>query len=303
MPLGYFTLKDHKITGIIEKPLPHSVPSDLVNMSLHLFRDIKTLTSSLEAEQNIRDVNDDLYERALNRIINKEGVNFITYTGPWKTLKYPWEVLDIMSYFLSNLKQRVSSSAKIDKKAIIQGPVIIEDGVRIMEYAKIVGPAVIKKNSIIGTGALVRESIIGSGSVVGFHSEITRSYISPNCWFHTNFIGDSVIGNEVNFGAGSILANLRFDGDKINSLVFGKPVNTYRNKLGAIIGSNAQIGVNSVVMPGVKIGKKSLVGPAVLLTKDLQDDSKVILKQELIKSKADLPDQKQIKAQFKSQLK
>lgn len=214
-------------------------------------------------------------------IEEKKRVFCLPYQGTWKSLKYPWHILDVMDYFFRvGLKQRISKSAKISSKAQVDGDVIIEDNVRILEGAIIRGPAYIGKNAIIGNYALIRGSIIGDNTVVGFTSEITRSYIGKNCWFHTNYVGDSVIGDKVSFGSGAITANLRLDEEEIYSKVGESKIDTQRNKLGTIIGSNVRIGINAMIMPGIKIGTGSFVGSGVILSEDLGENKFCTVKQE-----------------------
>jgi acetyltransferase-like isoleucine patch superfamily enzyme len=90
-----------------------------------------------------------------------------------------------------------------------------------------------------------------------------------------NYIGDSVIGEHCNFGAGTITANWRFDEKTISVRVNNNPVNTGMDKFGAIIGDNCQTGINVSIMPGVKIGPNSIVGPSVCLTKNVESNTMV----------------------------
>ncbi len=272
-PLGYFKIKGKEIVGIIEKPPFDKTPSNLVNMGVHLYRDFLKLKENLKIELKKSDSNDDLYERAINRICQTEQVSYVEYKGRWEILKYPWNVLSVSDYFLQKIKKNLSTKAEIDKLAKIEGEVILEEGVKVMEFAVIKGPALIKKGTIIGTGSLIRESIIGEDCVVGYHTEISRSYIGNNCWFHTNYVGDSVLGNNVNLGAGAVCANLRLDQTNIFSSVNKVKVNTNRIKLGMIAGNGVQIGVNASIMPGVKLGKNTVVGPSVILKQDLEDNT------------------------------
>ena len=179
-----------------------------------------------------------------------------------------------MDYFLS--KKCISHQGRnveIKSNVVIEGAVYIEDNVRIFENTKIVGPCYIGRNTIIGNNNIIRHSHIGSGCVTGFNTDITRSYIGDNCWFHSNYIGDSVLEDNVSLGAGSVLANLRLDEGDIYSLVKGEKMNTKRNKLGTIIGRDVRIGVNTSIMPGVKIGKHSFICAGMIVDKDVPDDS------------------------------
>lgn len=276
-PGGYLKVDGDKVVGIIEKPVEGKEPSDLVKLVVDYFRDGRKLVEYLEKSRSDQD---DVYEVALGKMI-KDGldVKFAKYDGMWIPLKYPWHVLDVMTYLLSKVEQKISPRAKVSEKAIIEGKVIIEDGARVFEGAIIKGPCYIGKNCIVGNNSMVRESDLEEGCVTGFNSDITRSYIGANSWFHTNYIGDSVIEGDFGMGSGAVLANLRLDNYTIR--VGPEKVDSNRHKLGLMAGKGSRVGVNASTMPGARIGSNSLVGPGVVLYGDVEENKKVLVKQEL----------------------
>lgn len=277
-PGGYLTVKDGLVTGIVEKPNPEKLPSNIVNFVFDYFTRGELL---LSAVKRVKTQNDDLYEKGIESLIKKDlRFKYLPYRGYWGYLKYPWHVLSLTSYFLSLIKGKHVKKSVIDKNVQIEGDVYIEEGVRIMENVKIVGPAYIGKNTLVGQNCLIRESMIGSNCVVGFSSEITRSYIEGSCWFHNNYVGDSVLSNNIGMGAGAVTANFKLNERPIKSVIEGKIHNTERTKLGAVIGDNARIGVNASLMPGVKIGRNSIVGAGVILNQDLPDNKTIFTKQD-----------------------
>ncbi len=300
-PGGYLVMQGTKIARIHEKPGEGKEPSNFVYMFANFFADGSQLIKYLEKVKDHDPIRS--YEDGLSEMM-KAGETFemLEYTGSWITLKYPWHTLTVMDFYLGTLNSsRISKGAQIHKSASVLGPVVIEKGVRIMEYAKISGPAYIGRGAIIGNHTLVRESMIGENTVVGFGSEITRSYIGANCWFHSNYIGDSVVSDNVGVGAGAVFANLRLDENEIYSVIKDTRIRTNRVKLGAIVGEGARIGIESQLMPGVKVGRKSVVGPGVILTNDLPDNKKCLNKQTLVivdNITTDLKD----RSQFRSQL-
>ncbi len=279
-PGGYIKKgKGNRVEGIVEKPGKGNEPSDLVKLVVDYFKDGKRLVEYLQKAQSDRD---DIYEVALDQMI-KDGVEvkFVEYSGIWIPLKYPWQILDILSYLLSKIEQNISPKANVSDKAIISGPVVVEEGARIFEGAVIKGPCYIGKNVIVGNNSMVRESNLEEGCVTGFSSDITRSYIGANSWFHTNYIGDSVIEGDFGMGSGAVLANLRLDDHTIRVHVNGELIDSGRHKLGLIVGKGSRVGVNASTMPGVKVGSNSFVGPGVVLREDVKDNKKVLVKQEL----------------------
>ncbi|MBI2021951.1 NTP transferase domain-containing protein [Candidatus Daviesbacteria bacterium] len=282
-PGGYLKLKGDKVLGVVEKPGEGRQPSDVVKLVVDYFKNGELLISYLRGAKSQKD---DHYEVALARMIQKGiDIRVSLYQGKFSPLKYPWHVLDLTDHFLNGLKRKISPKAQIAKSALLDGPVVVSEGVRIFEGAVIRGPSFIGKNTIVGNNALIRQSIIGPSCVVGFGTEITRSYIGEDCWFHSNYLGDSVIEGDLGMGAGAILANLRLDGQTIK---YGSDrVETKRDKLGLVAGEGVRIGVQASVMPGVRIGARSLVGPGVVVDKDLKENTKVVLKQSFTESKTD----------------
>lgn len=139
---------------------------------------------------------------------------------------------------------------------------------------------IIGDNSEIRHGAYLRGNIIiGGHTVVGHTTEIKNSiFMNHSAAGHFSYIGDSIIGNYVNLGAGTKLANLEFRtlGEKRErkkrtiKLRYGKQIiDTKMTKLGAIIGDGGELGCNSVTSPGVILGKNSTVYPTVNVRKGI----------------------------------
>ncbi len=276
-PGGYLKVDGERVTGIVEKPGEGNEPSDLVKLVVDFFKDGEKLVEYLEKASSEQD---DVYEKALDLMISDEvDVKFTEYDGVWIPLKYPWQILDILGALLADIEQQIYSSANVSEKAIISGKVVIEEGARVFEGAVIKGPSYIGKNVIVGNNTMIRESDLEEGCVTGFNSDITRSYIGANSWFHTNYIGDSVIEGDFGMGSGAVLANLRLDDHTIR--VGDEKVDSGRHKLGLIAGKGSRVGVNASTMPGARIGSNSLVGPGVVLYGDVKENKKVLVKQEL----------------------
>lgn len=270
-PGGYLQIQDGYVRKIEEKPDRSSASSNIVALVCDYFSDGAKLLAAIDAVSTDRD---DVFEQAIQHMIdNGERFRCIGYDGFWGYLKYSWHILRVSGHYLSTLTARQGNGVQVHPTAVIEGEVVLEDGVRVMEHAKISGPAYIGKQTIIGNGTMIRESMIGASCVVGFGTEITRSYIGNGCWFHKNYIGDSVLSDDVCFGAGAVTANYRFDGEMIKSGSAAERIDTGRTKLGAMIGKNVHAGVNAAIMPGVKIGSDSIVGSGVTLDSDLPDGS------------------------------
>lgn len=277
-PGGYLKVTGDRVQAIVEKPGEGREPSNQVKLVVDFFKHGERLVDYLQKATTERD---DQYEVALsNMIADGVDVRAIKYIGVWIPLKYSWQILDILAYFLGTIEQKISPGAKIAKTAEISGKVVIEEGVKVFEGAVIKGPMFIGKNCIVGNNTMIRESDLEEGCVTGFNSDITRSYIGANSWFHTNYVGDSVLEGNFGMGSGAVLANLRLDNHTIRVGVGDEMIDSGRRKLGLIAGSGAKVGVNASTMPGVRVGSNSLVGPGVILHEDIKDNTKILVKQE-----------------------
>ena len=268
-PGGYLVVNDDsEISHIVEKPPKGEEPSQLINIVIHLHNEPQRLLDYLAKTSSTAD---DVYEKALGRMID-DGCNMkaVVYGGAWQAVKYPWHILHAMDYFLGRLTHRISPTAQISERATVDGAVIIEDNVKLFEGAVIRGPSYIGRSSVIGNGVLVRNAVIGSDCVIGYGTEIKHSYIGDGCWFHSNYVGDSVIEDDCSFGAGAVTANFRLDETDIRLQVGGDKVDTGLDKLGALVGKGCRIGINASLMPGIRVGADCFVGPQVCLTHDLE---------------------------------
>lgn len=259
-PGGYLKLDGKRITGIVEKPEPGKEPSDFINLVLHIHRKPKDLFAALKKVSSSRD---DRYELALDKLMKERTFEAVPYAGYWQPIKFPWHILDLMKHGFSELKRSIHKSAQIAKTAVINGSVVIEEGVKIFDHAVIQGPAYIGKKSVIANNALVRESIIGDRCVMGFSTEVARSFIGDDCWFHSNYVGDTVMGDDCSFGAGAVCANLRLDEKNIGD--------SGRNKLGPILGSHIRVGVQTSLMPGIRVGSNTLITSGLTIAQDIEE--------------------------------
>lgn len=279
-----------RVAGVVEKPVEGKEPSDLVNIVAHVHNNPQKLLDILEDVSSDRD---DAYEVALTTLCKELNYIAVPYEGRWDAVKYPWHILDATKRFLSELKEdQIHSDASIHETAVVDGPVILEEGVRIMAHATVRGPCFIGKGTVIGTNALVRESIIGERCVIGFSSEVARSNVHSHVWTHSTYLGDSVIGRNVAFGSGSVVANFRLDEGEISSVVKEEKINTQRTKLGAIIGDNVRAGIHTSFAPGVKIGKGSFISSATYVSRDVLEGKYVHTKEGVLEereNKSDVP--------------
>lgn len=273
-PGGYLTLDRGRITAITEKPGAGREPSNLVTIIAHLHRDASLLLHAIVSTPN---GGDDAYERALLSLFPHHHYAALPYYGTWFPLKYPWHALALLSS-PPPTGPYIHPSVSLHPSAIVEGDVTIEEGVQVFPGATVRGPCFIGRNTIIGNNTLIWESSIGRSCVIGFGTEIKASILGNDVWTHSTYIGDSVIGENVCFGAGSITGNFRLDEGPIASLMGNERIPTGRKKLGAIIGDNCRIGIHVSMNPGVKIGEGSFISTATVVDHDIPHTSFVSMK-------------------------
>ena len=148
-------------------------------------------------------------------------------------------------------------------------------GTIIHPSAEIIGPAIIGENCTIGPHVYLRENcIIGNNVHIGHAVEIKNSIIMDGAAIaHLNYIGDSIVGRNVNISGGAMLANLRLDKRLVAIKFEDKKIETGLQKFGAIVGDDSFIGVNAVLNPGTILGKRTRVYPLVSISGIYGDDS------------------------------
>ena len=165
-----------------------------------------------------------------------------------------------------NYEKGAVSMLPIPKAIMIHESVKIPDNVCFGKWG-----IIIEKGAVIRPGAYIRENTwICENAVVGHCSEIKNSVLFPGAKApHFNYIGDSILGPDVNLGAGSKLSNLRNDGRNIliRDGETGELLDdSGMRKLGAILGEGVQLGCNVVTNPGTIMQKNSSAWPNVTVS-------------------------------------
>jgi bifunctional UDP-N-acetylglucosamine pyrophosphorylase/glucosamine-1-phosphate N-acetyltransferase len=294
---GIIRVEDEQVTDFVEKPPKGKEPSNLAVVGVYV------LTKQIFDYYRKIPVSDHQYEDAILQFIkDRNVVKAVSYDGFFAGYKYPWDLFAINRYLMDKklTKQTIEEDVKVSERATVEGNVWIGKGAKVFEGACIRGPCYIGENSVVGGNSLVRDyTSMGRDCVVGFSTEIKHSLIGDDCWFHMNYIGDSIISNNCLFGAGTLTANFRFDEKNVQVWVGDRRVDSGTNKLGAIIGDNCKTGINACLEPGVKIGPQSMVGPNVDLQADLEPRKLIFVNK---KSYATVDNRISVSAESKQQL-
>ena len=278
---GIVKLEDEdSVTKIIEKPKLEDAPSNLANAGIYMFtkeifEKMKMTASSVRGEWEIPD--------AISLLLREGKTVAAVRLSPddWIDIGRPWDLLEANRWVLSKSNHRICGV--VENGAHLIGPVNVAETARIRSGAYIEGPVSIDEASDIGPNCYIRPyTSIGKKVRIGSACEIKGTILMDNVHVgHLSYVGDSIIGEGCNLGAGTITANYRFDAGSIKMLIKDKLVDSGRTKLGVIMGDNVRTGINALLMPGVKVGQNSWIGPNVIVQRDLPANSTTMLEQSL----------------------
>ncbi|MBS7647398.1 MAG: sugar phosphate nucleotidyltransferase [Candidatus Bathyarchaeia archaeon] len=271
---------DGVVKRIVEKPSCGEVSSKMANAGLYvfsteIFEKAKKITVSSRGEWEITD--------AIGLLLAEKKPVFAVEISrsDWFDIGRPWDLLEANRWMLSRMEHEILGH--VETGAHVLGPVTVAETAHIRSGAYIEGPAYIGEYSDIGPNCYIRPyTSIGRKVRIGNACEIKNSIIMDGVHIgHLSYVGDSIVGENCNFGAGTITANYRLDAGTVKMMVKDKLVDSGRTKLGAILGDNVKTGINVLFMPGVKVGNNCWIGPNVVVYRDVPPNTALFLKQEL----------------------
>jgi bifunctional UDP-N-acetylglucosamine pyrophosphorylase/glucosamine-1-phosphate N-acetyltransferase len=185
-------------------------------------------------------------------------------------LTYAWDLLRANAEAMTARKNYVQESGA-HASLYVDGRLQVGKGTKILPGVVIEGDVIIGDNCKVGPNCYIRGSTaIGDKCHVGQAVEIKNSILlSGTNVGHLSYLGDSILGEKVNFGAGTITSNLRHDGGTHRSPVAGRMVDTGRRKLGAIVGDGVHTGIHTSLYPGRKLWPKTSTLPGAIVDKDI----------------------------------
>ncbi|QSG12733.1 N-acetylglucosamine-1-phosphate uridyltransferase [Halapricum desulfuricans] len=257
---GVISVEDG-VTGIVEKP--DDPPTDRANTGAYVFpataREWLDVPESKRGEYEITDV--------VARVIEAFDVTPVELDR-WLDVGRPWELLEANEWKLGDLERRIDGEVSND--ADLRGSVVVEDGATVEPGVVIEGPALVRSGAEVGPNAYIRgATLLAEGTHVGQSVEIKNSVVMADSAVpHLSYVGDSVLGREVNFGAGTNVANLRHDGRDVRITVKGERVSTGRRKFGVVAGDGVKTGINTSLNAGVVLAEGARTEPGESVTRD-----------------------------------
>ncbi len=262
---GYFEMKNNLVMKIKEKD-PHPT-SNVINAGIMIL------------PTTIFDILDETPESSRGEIELTDGINRLIQQNTtfslhqirdyWIDIGYPWNILEANEIAMGSI-EKISQPKSVLGVTII-GEVQIAKNAILRPGSFIQGPCVISENVTVGPNCHIRPgTYLGKNVRIGNAVEIKNSIILDNTIIgHLSYVGDSIIGKDCNFGAGTKVANLKLDKTDISMVVKGEKLNTGRRKLGVIMGDGVKTGINVSIMPGTIIGEQALIGAHTLVNRNI----------------------------------
>jgi len=244
---GIFSAAGDYMKSVVEKS--SSPPSSLANAGIYLLsREIfDALEKAPISERGEIELTD-----GLNILAAKKRIRLFELKD-WLEIGRPWDILEANERLMAEIAPDILG--EVEPGATLMGKVSIGRRTIVRSGAYIEGPAIIGEECDIGPNCYIRPSTcIGDRVRIGNAVEIKNSTIMEDTKIgHLSYLGDSVVGSGCNFGAGTIVANLRHDKAAIVSYVKGEREDTGRRKLGAIMGDDVKTGIHTTIHPGTVI--------------------------------------------------
>jgi UDP-N-acetylglucosamine diphosphorylase/glucosamine-1-phosphate N-acetyltransferase len=264
--LGAVEVRGDRVVRIyekLEKTDLHMANTGLYLFTSHIFDTISQTSKSPRGEYEITD--------SLQLMID-EG-HHVSYQeiSSWLDLSYPWDLLEANESLLAGIE--VQNLGEVEENVVVKGAVSIGKGTVVRADSYIVGPVIIGQDCDIGPNCYIRPyTSIGDNCHIGSAVEVKNSLVMNGSKVpHHNYVGDSIIGEECNLGAGTKIANLRLDGKNI----VVANVDTKRRKLGAIIGDRVETGINASINVGSVIGNNTLIVPGAVVSGVIMPNSRL----------------------------
>ena len=258
---GVLDTDGDRVVGVTEKP--ENPETDLVSAGACVLpgeaREWLDVEKSARGEYELTDV--------LDRVFAEYEVSY-TPLDRWMGVGRPWELLMANEWKLADIERRIEGD--VSERAELRGPVVVEEGAAIEPGVVVEGPAIIRSGAHVGPNAYVRgATLLGERVRVGHSVEIKNSVVMAETHVpHLSYVGDSLLGREVNFGAGTTVANLRHDDEPVEQTVKGDRVSTGRRKYGVVVGDGAKTGIHTTLHPGVVLSAGARTMPNETVDRD-----------------------------------
>ena len=208
-------------------------------------------------------------EKALKKIVASEGLRASMWEDGWLDVVHPWEILTANKMIMDSWgESSIAKTATLEANVTLQGIVKIGEGVLIKAGAVIEGPCSIGCGSYIGNNSLVRSyTSVGKNCEVGSGVELKNCVVMDSSQIgRLSFIGDSVLGENVDIGSGCMTINRTVDWKPISVQNRKGQASSNMSKLGAFLGDRVVVGAGNIIQPGTVVHSGKIVPACYTLT-------------------------------------
>jgi bifunctional UDP-N-acetylglucosamine pyrophosphorylase/glucosamine-1-phosphate N-acetyltransferase len=240
---GNVYLSGTRITRVVEKPATAGLGNYVLAGVFALPVDIFSLLEKSGGDM----------ERVFAELVRAPGLNASIWEEGWIDVEYPWDILAANRMVMDTWEEtQISRHAVVDSNVTLSGPVRVERGSVIKPGAVLAGPCYIGRNCYVGNNVLVREySSLGPGSSIGYGVELKNCVLFGNSKVgRLSFVGDSVVGENVDIGSGTMTINENMDRTAVTVHVRGEALDSGLVKLGAFMGDDVKVGAGNTVAAG-----------------------------------------------------
>jgi UDP-N-acetylglucosamine diphosphorylase/glucosamine-1-phosphate N-acetyltransferase len=256
---GNVYLSGTRIRKIVEKPPTSGLGNYVLAGMFVLPTEVFTLLEKSGGDM----------ERVFDELTQAPGLHASIWEEGWIDVEYPWDILAANRMVMDTWEEaQISRYAIVEGNVTMTGPVRVERGSVIKAGVVLAGPCYIGRDCYVGHNALVRSySSLGPGSMIGYGVELKNCVLFGNSNVgRLSFVGDSVIGENVDIGSGIMTINNNMDGSSVRVDVRGEVGDSGLTKLGAFMGDDVKVGAGNtlaagtVLSPGVCVPHHATVG-------------------------------------------
>jgi bifunctional UDP-N-acetylglucosamine pyrophosphorylase / glucosamine-1-phosphate N-acetyltransferase len=178
----------------------------------------------------------------------------------------PWDLCADAATAITIMLARLDRAYRVAEGVAVHETAIVEPSMTLKP------PCIIGPNCFVASYCYLRGGVyLAEGVTVGPGVEIKSSFIGTrSALAHLNFIGNSIVGSDVNIEAGAVIANHRNErADKsIRIAVDGEVVTTRGTTFGAVVGDRCRIGANAVLLPGTILKPGTIIDRLTLVDQE-----------------------------------
>ena len=249
---GNVYLSGTRIRKIVEKPTTAGLGNYVLAGVFVLPMEVFTLLEKSGGDM----------ERVFDQLTQAPGLHASIWEEGWIDVEYPWDILAANRMVMDTWEEaQISRHAIIEGNVTMTGPVRIERGSVIKAGVVLAGPCYIGRDCYVGNNVLVRAySSLGAGSMIGYGVELKNCVLFGNLKVgRLSFVGDSVLGENVDIGSGTMTINENIDRTSVRVDVRGESVDSSLTKLGAFMGDDVKVGAGNTLAAGTVLAPGTCV--------------------------------------------